>query len=278
MAEHRVCRATSKDGTEIAARVEGQGPPLALLPVGPGDSALSWGPLLPHLRDHFTCYLLDTRGRGLSANHADHAPERLVDDVRAFIDSLGEPVRLLEWGNALWAQVAADSGERIAAVIAYEPGADEVMSEEIGARLESAFERVGELVTEGKLVDAARAFLEAGDAIYLPEELEAAGRPFWEGAAQNLPVYLQELEQAHEPGRVGQLDPSVLAKVKVPVHLLLGKASPDAPPRQWFGDSVRHVAEHVANASVHEVSGLAHFGPWLGPEPLAAAIVSALDS
>jgi pimeloyl-ACP methyl ester carboxylesterase len=278
MAEHRVQRARSQDGTDIAARVEGAGPPLVLLPAGPGDSEMSWGPLLPHLRDHVTCYLLDTRGRGLSANHPDHAPERLVEDVRCFIDTLGEPVRLLEWGTALWAQVAADCRDGIAGVVAYEPGVDEVMSEEIASRIGSAFERVGSLVAEGKLIDASRAFVEAGDAIYLPDELEQAARPFWEAAAPNLPAFLQELEQAHEPGCVSQTDPSVLAKVEVSVCLLQGTASLKAAPRRWFADSVRYVAEHVAKASVRELAGLAHFGPWLEPKPVAAAIRDVLQA
>jgi pimeloyl-ACP methyl ester carboxylesterase len=116
------------------------------------------------------------------------------------------------------------------------------------------------------------AFVEAGDAIYLPEELDQAARPFWEAAAPNLPVFLQELEQAHGAGQVSQTDPSVLAKVNVPVCLLVGTASPQAAPRRWFSDSVRYVAEHVANASVRKLPGLAHFGIWQEPEPVAAAI------
>jgi len=35
-------------------------------------------------------------GRGLSANHPDHSPKRLVEDITAFVDSIGEPVGLVE--------------------------------------------------------------------------------------------------------------------------------------------------------------------------------------
>jgi len=98
---NQIYRAVSDDGTEIVGRVTGQGPPLVLLPAGPGDSITTWRFLLPFLSDHFTCYLVDTRGRGLSAHSNDHSPERLVQDIKAFIKSIGKPVGLLEWGSTL---------------------------------------------------------------------------------------------------------------------------------------------------------------------------------
>ena len=97
--EERTHRAVSSDGTEIVGRVHGHGPPLVLLPGGPGDSETTWRFLLPLLREHFTCYAMDTRGRGLSVDHPDHSPERLADDIVAFAESIGEPVGLVSAGN-----------------------------------------------------------------------------------------------------------------------------------------------------------------------------------
>ena len=100
MAEDRIQRAVSADGTEIAGRVQGQGPPLVLVhgAIGDGDSA--WEALLPHLTDRFTCYLPSTRGRGLSGDNPDHSPPRLEEDVTAFVDSIGEPVCLVGWSGS----------------------------------------------------------------------------------------------------------------------------------------------------------------------------------
>lgn len=264
MSDMRIHRATSKDGTELAARVEGQGPPLVLLPAGPGDSETSWSALLPYVKERFTCYLMDTRGRGLSANHPDHSPDRLMEDVRSFIDSIGEPVRLLEWGTSLWARVAAESGDGITAIAAYEPGVNEVMPEGLASRLGPTFERVGALLAEGKLVEAARAFVENSDVLYVPAEREKVVPDFWVTAAPNLPVFMQEMQQAAESGQPSPNDPSVLGKIQVPVCLLLGTSS-----KQWFADSVHYVAKHVANSSVREIPGLPHFGPCLNPKPIA---------
>ena len=50
--------------------------------------------MLPFLVDHFRCFLMNTRGRGLSADNNDHSRERMYEDVVAFADSIGEPTIL----------------------------------------------------------------------------------------------------------------------------------------------------------------------------------------
>ncbi|HZO68835.1 MAG TPA: alpha/beta fold hydrolase, partial [Kribbellaceae bacterium] len=85
MKEKRIQRAVSADGTKIVGRVVGHGPALVLVHGGIGHGDLAWEALLPHLTDRFTCYLPSTRGRGLSGDHPDHTPPRLVEDVTAFV-------------------------------------------------------------------------------------------------------------------------------------------------------------------------------------------------
>jgi pimeloyl-ACP methyl ester carboxylesterase len=93
----------SADGTEIAGRVQGDGPALVLVHGGIGDGEIAWDAMLPHLIDRFTCYLPSTRGRGLSGDNPDHSPPRLEDDVTAFVGSIGEPVYLAGWsGSGAW--------------------------------------------------------------------------------------------------------------------------------------------------------------------------------
>src|ERR687891_2935962 len=122
MDEGRIQRAVSADGTEIVGRVIGQGPPLVLVHGGIGDGEFAWTELLPHLTDRFTCYLPSTRGRGLSGDHPDHSPPRLVEDVTAFVDSIGEPVCLVAWsGSGPWCLGAAAQTDSVAAAAAWEP-------------------------------------------------------------------------------------------------------------------------------------------------------------
>ena len=71
--EDQIHVAVSNDGTKIAGRVRGNGPPLVLVHGGLGSGEFSWLFLLPFLVEHFTCYLMSTRGRGLSGDGADHS-------------------------------------------------------------------------------------------------------------------------------------------------------------------------------------------------------------
>ncbi|MGW8760908.1 alpha/beta fold hydrolase [Streptomyces sp. NPDC055815] len=82
---------TSYDGTTLAFRSLGDGPPLLCLPGGPGRAAEYLGDL-GGLSAHRTLILPDTRGTGASAMPADLATcrvDRLVADVEALRHHLG---------------------------------------------------------------------------------------------------------------------------------------------------------------------------------------------
>jgi pimeloyl-ACP methyl ester carboxylesterase len=84
-------RFRSWDGTELAYRVAGSGPPLVCIPGGPGQAVEYLGDL-GGLSDHRTLILLDNRGTG--ASQVPHDPltyrvDRLVADVEALRDHLG---------------------------------------------------------------------------------------------------------------------------------------------------------------------------------------------
>jgi pimeloyl-ACP methyl ester carboxylesterase len=159
MTEDRIHRAVSADGTEIAGRVAGQGPPLVLVhsPVHDGD--IAWVAMLPLLTDRFTCYLPSLRGRGLSGDNPDHSPPRFQEDVNAFVDSIGQPVCLMGWsdGGSLALGAAAHS-DAVAAVAAFEPGVYPLMREEDLARFGATVERWSEATADGRLLDATNVF------------------------------------------------------------------------------------------------------------------------
>ncbi|MBD0691433.1 alpha/beta fold hydrolase [Streptomyces sp. CBMA123] len=82
---------TSYDGTELAFRTVGDGPPLLCLPGGPGRAAEYLGDL-GGLSAHRTLILPDIRGTGASATPVDPASyrvDRLVADVEALRRHLG---------------------------------------------------------------------------------------------------------------------------------------------------------------------------------------------
>lgn len=113
---------TSQDGTRIAYETVGDGPPLILV-----DGALCYrdsGPMRPladALKDDFTVYLYDRRGRGESGNTLPYAPDREVEDIEALLTAAGGSAIVYgcSSGGAL-ALEAANRGAGISKLILYE--------------------------------------------------------------------------------------------------------------------------------------------------------------
>lgn len=274
MTEGRIQRAVSADGTEIAGRVIGQGPPLVLVHGAIGDGELAWHELLPHLTDRFTCYLPSTRGRGLSADNPDHSLPRLQEDVNAFVDSIGEPASLMGWsGSGPFVLGAAAQTDAVAAVAAWESG---VGADTLGpagqadlGRLGAAIEQVGMAAADGRLVDAVRAFTPG---ICNDDEIAALeGTDFherWAGGVPELLGFFQQLMASEGPGPDA---PEALAQVAVPVLLLSGQ---ETLLRAAFGEAAQHIAGHVADPHVREVPGVGHFAPVVAPLAVAAELTT----
>jgi pimeloyl-ACP methyl ester carboxylesterase len=274
MTAERIQRAVSADGTEIAGRVHGQGPALVLVHGGIGDGDLAWEALLPHVTDRFTCHLPSTRGRGLSTDNPDHSPPRMVEDVTAYVDSIGEPVTLVGWsGSGVWVLGAAARIGSVAAVVEYEPG---VMSEMRGddlAQTIATMERMGMAAADGRLVDAVRAF---APWIATDDEITALElTDFFERWAGGIPAMLRFVQgdQAYQGPR--PTDPDGLRQVAAPVLLLRGQRTRLGT---FFADAVQYLAQHIPDAEVREVPGVGHFAPLLQPEAIADELITFVES
>jgi pimeloyl-ACP methyl ester carboxylesterase len=274
MTHDRVHRAISADGTTIAGRVHGQGPPLVLVHGRPHDGDVAWEAMLPHLTDRFTCYLPSTRGRGLSDDHPDHSPPRLQEDFDAFLDSVGGPVFLAGWSTgAMWALGAAAGSDAVAAAAVYEPTVIPVMKEDERASLIATVGEMSGAAAESRLVDAARAFHAW---LGTEDEIAALSADFLERCAAVVPPTLRSIEQSMPYDGPQPTDPEVLAKVTAPVLLLRGERTRRGT---FYADSEAHVARHVADARVREpLPGLGHWAPVLEPEPVAGAMISFFES
>lgn len=243
--------------------MHGQGPTLVLVHGGLGDGETSWEPLLPFLTDRFTCYTMSTRGRGLSSHSSDHSPERLVEDVVAITESVGEPVGLVGLSTT-WTLGAAANTDTVGAVAVYEPGVDKVLDEDDAARIEEMYTRFIQAAAEGRLADAARELI---GLVGNDDEVAAlSATDYFEAAGQNVPIHLQELEQATQSDDPGATYPSVLARITVAVLLLHGSRT---VMEDWFTDSVGYVADHVADPHVREIAGGGHLGPSCEPNAVA---------
>ena len=159
MSNQRTHYVTTTDGVTIGAAVHGQGPPLVFLQGAIGDGDIDWDGLLDHVSGRFTCHLPSMRGRGLSGDHPDLSFHRQVDDIIAYVDSIGEPAGLVGWsGGASMALAVAAQSDAVDAVAPFEPGMLSLADEQEQAALGDAVAEMGELAAEGRLTAAARAF------------------------------------------------------------------------------------------------------------------------
>lgn len=115
---------TSKDGTRIGYSMVGAGPPVVLV-----DGALCWrasgpsGPLAEELKDRFTVYTYDRRGRGESGDTKPFSPDREVDDLAAIIDAAGGSAAIYAISSGVGVALAAANRlgpEKITKMVLYE--------------------------------------------------------------------------------------------------------------------------------------------------------------
>jgi pimeloyl-ACP methyl ester carboxylesterase len=265
MSNQRTHYVTTTDGVRIGGAVHGQGPPLVFLQGAVGDCDIDWNRVAGHLTGRFTCYLPSLRGRGLSSDHPDLSPARLVDDFRTYVDSIGEPVGMTGWsGGGNWALAVAAQSDAVTAVAPFEPGILSLADEQDQVVMGHAVARTGELAAEGNLTAAARGFLGFpfnDEEIAMAEDagyVDAAGR-----YVPNLLNLLQQAMKSEDP----TADPAVLGTIQAPVVVLLGS---DTKP--FFTACARYVADGVPNARVREIPGVGHGAPLTHPEALAEAL------
>ncbi|HJR54196.1 MAG TPA: alpha/beta hydrolase, partial [Gemmatimonadota bacterium] len=258
---------TTTDGVTFGGTVHGQGPPLVFVHGMLADGDIDWQALLPHLTGRFTCHLPSVRGRGLSGDHPDLSPGRMVDDILAYLDSIEAPTGLVGWssGAYLAVTVAAARSDAVDAVAPVEPGVLSLMDEQEQAVFGAAAARMGELAAEGELTAAARAF--AAWPFNDVEIAMAEDAGYFEAAGRYVPNLLNLLQQWAEYEGPTPDDPAVLGAISVPMLVLHGA---DTTP--FLTASARHVADRVPDAQVQAIPGAGHAAPLTHPEALAAAL------
>ena len=264
MSNQRTHYVTTTDGVTIGGAVHGQGPPVVFLQGAIGDGDIDWDLLVGHLTGQFTCHLPSLRGRGLSGDHPDLSPARMVDDILAYVDSIEAPTGLVGWSSGAYLAVivAAAQPDAVYAVAPVEPGVLSLMEQAVFG---NAAVRMGDLAVEGRLTAAARAF--AGWPFNDEEIAMAEDAGYFEAAGRYVPNLLNLLQQWGEYEGPTPDDPAVLGAISVPVLVLHGA---DTTP--FLTASARYVADRVPNARVHEIPGAGHTAPLTHPEALAEAL------
>lgn len=266
------------DGTELAYRVAGSGPPLVCIPGGPGQAVEYLGKL-GGLSGHRTLILLDNRGTGASQKPQDpltYRVDRLVQDVEALRDHLGLD-RMDLFGHSASGGIcllyAAEYPHRLDHLVLVSPSLRVV-----GMQSDLGVDKVlARRAHEPWYADAVAALhAEAAS----PRELERYrwlsapllyGR--WDAAARAQAA--AEPAQFAQPATEGfyagfSPDPELPARLAaLPVPVLLVAGDYDIWPT---GESVRELAALLGNANLALLPRTGHF-PWVDGSVTFVAIV-----
>ncbi len=251
VAERTPTTVTSSDGTSIAYERVGTGPALILV-----DGALCYrasgpsGPLAKQLRDRFTVYTYDRRGRGKSGSADAYAADREVDDLDALIRAIGGTPFLygISSGAAL-ALEAANRGLPISKLALYE--APFVVDDSKSPTTDEYVATMSTLATSDRSA-AVRLFLRQ---VGVPAPFIAVMRvlPMWSkltGIAHTLP-YDTALTAPFQVGK--PLPDGRWSSATLPTIVIAGAKSP-----AWMRNAQVALAQALPNAEHRVLRGQTH--------------------
>lgn len=257
----------STDGTAIGFQREGMGPPLVLV-HGTSASAKRWARVLPLLREHFTVYAIDRRGRGESGDAAAYDIEREVEDVAAVANAVGASVDVL--GHSFGAICSIEAALRIGnlhRLVVYEPpmpveGLPAGSNSDAMRRIEACMARNDR---EGVLTIFFRE-MNGMPADQFEQFKQLPEWPLRVAAAHTLPRELQAVGAY-------RFDAARFAKLDVPVLLLLGGDSPAS-----FRAAIDMVAGALPNGRTVVLPGQRHVAMDTAPELFVQEVLAFLKA
>ena len=253
---------TSTDGTQIAYRQSGSGPPLVLV-HGTSADRHTFRFVGPILEQHFTIIAVDRRGRGESGDStAPYRIEQEFEDIATIVDALPEPANL--FGHSFGATVALGAARicrNLRRLILYEPTPGiAVATSELLAEFDA-------LLDENKRDDLLSMVM-TEFAGFKPDELaQFQSSPIWKprvAAAHTIPREVRA-EQSYSP------DPSVFAGFSIPTLLLLGNES-----AAWARRGTEVVRSLLHHSEVRMLDKQGHVATMTAPGLLADEIVQFL--
>lgn len=234
---------TSADGTEIAYRRAGEGPPLVLVHGGGLGESL-WTHLRPHVVADTTVVAPYRRGHGQSDDAAAYSLDREINDVSAVVETVdGAPALFGHSFGGLCALAAAQT-TAVERLILYEPAL--LVGDHRAGTLSAEMET---LLEEGNRRRAMELYLREATGmdrvkhLLTPEMLDHAGVAL----RQNRAIERYQLDE--------DLD------LSVPTLLLLSEAGPE-----HLRGGVRTLHERLPNSRLLELDGMGHQGTASAPE------------
>ena len=255
----------SVDGTRIAYRRSGGGPPLVLVHGGTADHT-RWAPVLPALEKHYTVYAVDRRGRGQSGDTDSYAIEREFEDVAAVVGAIDGPVDLLGHSfGALCALEAALRTRRLRKLVLYEPPIP--MGEELFSPV--ALDNLTRLLAAGERENVVSTFMREIAMVPAHELALLQSLPNWPARVAAAHTILRETQAAQSY----IFDPARFRHLTTPAMLLLGGAN--APSYRIATGAVQGA---LPNSRIVVMPGQYHTAMNTAPELFTQEVLRFLNS
>lgn len=248
----------SHDGTQIGYRQLGSGPALVMV-HGAWASGDAWLEVARRLAGQRSCYVMDRRGRGRSADGASYGIDREIEDVEAVLEVAGPDASLL--GHSSGAIYALEVARRVpvSRLVLYEPPL-----RWRGPRAASFLQRFRAEVDAGRLEGAATLFFREEARLGEDELSMLQSTPVWPKMTARAWTCLREWEAILGAG----LQEERYREVSVPTLLMAGTETTGHPSfatsqledllpdvRTAMLDGQGHMANHAVPDVVAETVG-----------------------
>jgi pimeloyl-ACP methyl ester carboxylesterase len=250
----------SRDGTFIGFMRGGAGPPMLFVHGTMADHR-SWLRFSEHIKEHFTVYAMDRRGRVSSGDSPDYDLMREVEDVVAVLEMIGEPALL--FGHSFGGLICLESAlvvDRISRLILYEPkilGETSTVSEDV-------LEQIQVLIDRGENEDAILLFMRKVAKI-AEDELEIyRSTPLWEPRLSLAPTLPREMKI----DSTYHFDPNRFKQMDTPALLLVGGSSPEV-----YQEEIQTLHHALPDSQIVVLPGQQHIAHHIHPELLAQVLL-----
>jgi pimeloyl-ACP methyl ester carboxylesterase len=244
----RIPTVTSRDGTKIAYDKAGNGPVVVLV-LGALNSRKSGAKLAKLLASRFTVISYDRRGRGESTDTAPYAPQREVEDVKALIDDIGEPVFLYghSSGAALALQAANKLNKQVRKLAIYE--APYALDGDASKAAKEYYRVLKKLLASGRNGDAVALFVRSVGVS--DKQVQAMKRmTMWRGLERLAPTLAYDSDIL---GEGHSMPTALLAGITTPTLVMHGGAG--APSMR---DGAQAISKAIPKAQLRTLAGQTH--------------------
>ena len=252
----------SADGTTIALEQVSSGGPHLLMVAGATNDRRAWAGVAGLLPQHFSCWLMDRRGKGDSTDTEPYGLDREYEDVAAAVSRFDQPVFLAAHSSgAICALGAVAGGLPLAGLVLYEPPWP-VEGPNPGVDcLDQIERRIAYGDPEAALELALRVLVGASSKVIA----DVRASPIWAVRTSLVHTWPREVREIERLPR----DLGMLGGISVPTLFLRGEVT--AP---WLARSTAALADAIASSSVVELAGQGHAALALAPHLVADAIRS----